>query len=128
MKDPVYDCDVSLADGGTVHLTPIQPDDGERLIAFHSRLSPESLHLRYFAAHPMLLPNEVERFTHVDGVDRVALLEHLAAQARAHGITTFLAETLWQNLPMQKVLRRSGFSEETSFDQGVVDVKLDIRP
>ena len=35
-----WEADAVLADGGTVHLRPITPDDADRLRAFHSRLSP----------------------------------------------------------------------------------------
>jgi GNAT superfamily N-acetyltransferase len=66
--------DVALRDGSTVHVRPIGPDDGDRLRAFHARLSPETIYLRYFAPHPQLSDLDVEHFTHVDHVDRVALV------------------------------------------------------
>ncbi len=72
--------DVVLADGTTVRVRPIGPDDGEALRAFHSRLSQESIVLRFFGAHPRLSDAEVERFTHVDGVDRVAIVAERASQ------------------------------------------------
>jgi acyl-CoA synthetase (NDP forming)/RimJ/RimL family protein N-acetyltransferase len=71
---PHWEADVVLADGGTAHLRPIWPDDADRLVALHSRLSPESIRYRYFAPHPTLSPREVEWFTHVDHDDRVALV------------------------------------------------------
>ena len=39
---------------------------------FHQSLSPRSVYRRFFFAHPRLSPGEVERFTHVDYVDRMA--------------------------------------------------------
>jgi len=66
--------DVLLADGTTAHVRPITPGDAERLVAFHAGLSLETVVLRFFGAHPRLSAAEVERFTHVDGVDRVALV------------------------------------------------------
>ena len=63
-----------------MHVRPIGPDDGEALRAFHARLSPESIVLRFFGPHPRLSDAEVERFTHVDGVDRVALVAERASQ------------------------------------------------
>ncbi len=64
-----------LVDGGaTVAVRAIRPDDDEALRAFHAGLSAESIMLRFFGAHPKLSDAEVERFTHVDGVDRVALV------------------------------------------------------
>ena len=75
---PAYwECDVVLADGGTVHVRPIGPDDGDRLIAFHAGLSDETVFLRFFSAKPTLSLAEVERFTHVDHYSRVALVAEL---------------------------------------------------
>ena len=74
MAAPELDFDAVLADGGTVHVRPITPGDRERLIAFHGRLSPETVQLRFFTPHPRLSDAEVERFTQVDGTDRAALV------------------------------------------------------
>jgi acetyl coenzyme A synthetase (ADP forming)-like protein len=170
--DPGWcECDAVLADGGTVHVRPITPEDGPALVAFHTGLSQETVYLRFFSAHPKLSDNEVERFTHVDHDKRMALvatlrgriigvarydrreegsedaevafvvadehqrrgigtllLEHLAAFARTRGIKRFCADTLPQNQPMQDVFRRAGFSEKAHFDQGIVNVWLDIEP
>ena len=42
--DPAtWEADVVLADGGTVHLRPIRPDDADALLALHRRLSAESV-------------------------------------------------------------------------------------
>jgi len=72
--------DVLLSDGTTAHVRPIREDDGDNLRAFHGRLSPESIILRFFGPHPRLSDAEVERFTHCDGVDRVALVAELAGR------------------------------------------------
>jgi acetyl coenzyme A synthetase (ADP forming)-like protein len=56
------------------------------------------------------------------------LLEHLAAFARTRGIKRFWADTLPQNQPMREVFRRAGFVEQARFEQGVVNVWLDIEP
>ncbi|QGG95089.1 bifunctional acetate--CoA ligase family protein/GNAT family N-acetyltransferase [Actinomarinicola tropica] len=69
-----WEADVLLADGATVHVRPIRPDDADRLVAFHNRQSPESIYLRFFSARPRLSPREVERFTHIDYVDRMAFV------------------------------------------------------
>ena len=81
-----WTADVVLADGGTVLLRAIRPDDGERLVAFHQGLSSQSIYYRFFSAKPRLTEAEVHRFTHVDQVDRVALVavlgDDLVAVAR----------------------------------------------
>ena len=46
------------------------------MTAFHESLSPRSVYRRFFFAHPHLSPGEVERFTHVDYVDRMAFVVH----------------------------------------------------
>jgi GNAT superfamily N-acetyltransferase len=55
----------------------IRADDAPRLQAFHTRLSPETIYGRYLGAHPMLSDAEVERFTHVDGIQRMAFVATL---------------------------------------------------
>ena len=49
-------CHALLIDGTPVHIRPITPEDDERLVAFHNELSPESLYMRFFSAHPRLQP------------------------------------------------------------------------
>lgn len=65
---------MALSDGGTVHIRPVVSDDGDRLVRFHGRQSPESIYLRYFTALPALSARQVERFTTVDREDRMAFV------------------------------------------------------
>ena len=69
-----WECDALLTDGATVHVRPIRPDDADDLVAFHSRLSSQTVYRRFFTPHPVLRPEEVERFTNVDYRDRFALI------------------------------------------------------
>ncbi len=69
-----WESDAVLADGGTVHLRPITPDDAERLRAFHSRLSPDTVYNRFFTMVRTLPARDVERFTTVDHDDRAAVV------------------------------------------------------
>lgn len=69
-----------LADGTTVALRPIGPDDEEALATFHDGLSPDSVYKRFFNAHPHLTATEVARFTHVDYDRRLALVAELDGQ------------------------------------------------
>ncbi len=72
-----WESDVVLLDGGTVHVRPMRPDDGEALVAFHEGLSQDSVYSRFFSAKPRLSAAEVEHFTHVDHDARVALVAEL---------------------------------------------------
>jgi acyl-CoA synthetase (NDP forming)/GNAT superfamily N-acetyltransferase len=69
-----WEADVVLADGGTAHLRPIRPGDAGLLREFYARLSPESIYYRFFSPRPRLTDHEIEHFTTVDHVDRVALI------------------------------------------------------
>ena len=69
--------DVVLRDGGTAHLRPITGDDADALQRFHLAQSPESIYLRFFAPMPRLSERDLERFTHVDHHDRVALVAEI---------------------------------------------------
>jgi acyl-CoA synthetase (NDP forming)/GNAT superfamily N-acetyltransferase len=69
-----WEADVVLRDGGTAHIRPITPADADALQAFHTAQSPESTYLRFFAPMPRLSQSDLERFTTVDHVDRVALV------------------------------------------------------
>lgn len=68
---------VRTQDGAVVRVRPIRPDDAAGLVAFHAGLSARSVYLRFFTFHPTLSLAEVQRFTNVDYVDRLALVvEH----------------------------------------------------
>lgn len=57
-----------------------------------------------------------------------ALLERLAAAARARGITTFVAETQVDNRDMLSVFHDSGFAVRRTFADGVAYVRFSIEP
>jgi GNAT superfamily N-acetyltransferase len=69
--------DVLSEDGLHYSLRPVRPDDAERLVEFHNHLSPHSCYLRFFTFHPTLSTKEVEHFTCVDYVDRLALVAEI---------------------------------------------------
>jgi GNAT superfamily N-acetyltransferase len=162
--------DVAWPDGVTVRVRPIRPDDAQRLVDFHAGLSTRSAYLRFFTVHPELSAAEVERFTHVDYNDRLALvaeregsliavarydrlpdsdkaevafvvtddyqhhgigtllLDDLAAAALPHGITTFVASTLAENVTMLGVFKHAGFPVTSSRDHETVMLSFSITP
>ena len=66
--------DVMTTTGLSLHLRPIRPSDADPLVAFHQRLSPGAVYRRYFSWHPELSAKEVNRYTNVDYVERLALI------------------------------------------------------
>ncbi|WP_166353957.1 GNAT family N-acetyltransferase [Phytoactinopolyspora limicola] len=76
--DPTYpdhwEADVVLSDGATAHVRPIREDDADRLVDFYARVSDESKYYRFFAPYPRLSERDVDHFTRVDHVQRVALV------------------------------------------------------
>jgi GNAT superfamily N-acetyltransferase len=64
--------DEYLRDGSTVRFRPILPTDGDALVDFHDGLSPQSVYRRFFFVHPHLTRSELDRFTQVDYVERMA--------------------------------------------------------
>ena len=80
-----WEADVLLTDGGVARLRPIRPGDARLLVEFYDRVSPESKYLRFFAPYPRLTARDVDRFTQVDYVDRVALILTVGEQMIAVG-------------------------------------------
>lgn len=72
---PAYwEADVVLRDGATAHLRPIVPEDAEGVQEMHSKQSPESIYLRFFAPLPVIPAKDLKRFVTVDYHDRVAFV------------------------------------------------------
>ena len=66
-----------MTDGTTAHVRAITPDDAPAIVALYTRLSRETLVLRYFGPHPQLSESEIEELTHPDGIDVVVLVAEL---------------------------------------------------
>ena len=82
MIDPV---DVLLADGSTVRIRPIRPEDADEIVGLHSRLSVRTRYLRYFSPYPRIPERDLHRFVHVDHRDREALVVSSGGQLIAVG-------------------------------------------
>ena len=73
--DPVdLERDAPLRDGGSIHLRPIRPDDTARLIALHTRLSRDSIFMRFFSPLPVLSEERARHFATVDYDRRLAIV------------------------------------------------------
>ena len=80
-----WEADVLLRDGRTAHIRPIRPDDREVFVEFYSRVSDESKYYRFFSPMPRLSERDLDRFTNVDHVGRVAFVLTLQGQIIAVG-------------------------------------------
>ncbi|MCW2940873.1 MAG: CoA-binding domain protein [Actinomycetia bacterium] len=56
------------------------------------------------------------------------LLEHVAAAARERGLRRFVASVLPDNRKMTKVFRDVGYQAEQHFEDGVIELTLDLAP
>lgn len=109
------DGDVVLGDGSCIRIRPIHRTDAGRLVRFHHSLSPDTTRSRFFTFHPELSPKELDRFTHVDHVDREALValvddEIIGVARYDRGLGTNVAEVAfvvtddWQGRGVAKAL------------------------
>lgn len=81
----VWEADVVAADGATVHIRPITPDDADGLLGLHARSSERTRYLRFFGPYPRVSSKDLFHFTNVDHHDRVALIVLLGAEVIAVG-------------------------------------------
>jgi acyl-CoA synthetase (NDP forming)/RimJ/RimL family protein N-acetyltransferase len=75
-----WEADVVAADGGTVHLRPICPEDADGLVGLMERSSDQTRYYRFFGPMKKLSDRDLFRFTHVDHVDRVAFVLMLGGE------------------------------------------------
>ena len=77
---------VELKDGSLASLRPIRPDDAPRLQAFHTRLSSDSIYLRWLSAHPVLSDAEAAALSTVDYATRMAFVATRPVDGEEHVI------------------------------------------
>jgi acyl-CoA synthetase (NDP forming)/GNAT superfamily N-acetyltransferase len=82
---PHWEADIVAADGGTVHLRPICPEDADGINGLMERSSDQTRYYRFFGPMKKLSEKDLHRFTHVDHVDRVAFVLLLGDQLIAVG-------------------------------------------
>ncbi len=87
-----WEADVLLRDGRTAHIRPIRAEDaGPDGRVLRPGLATQSKYYRFFAPMPELSERDVDRFTHVDHVDRVALrADRRGADDRRRAATTLV--------------------------------------
>src|SRR5690242_8268208 len=72
-----YAAEAILRDGGSIHVRALRPDDRERLLDHFHRLSARSVYFRFFGAKRRLTDAELDDFTHLDFIERAALVATL---------------------------------------------------
>ncbi|MGY5885144.1 bifunctional acetate--CoA ligase family protein/GNAT family N-acetyltransferase [Modestobacter lacusdianchii] len=77
---PHWEADVVAADGGTVHLRPITPEDADGIVGLMERSSDQTRYYRFFGPMRRLSDKDLHRFTHVDHDARVAFVVLLGDQ------------------------------------------------
>jgi acyl-CoA synthetase (NDP forming)/RimJ/RimL family protein N-acetyltransferase len=65
---------IVLGNGDTAVIRPLVPADRDALAAFHRAQSADSIYKRFFSPKPELSTRDLEHFTEIDRVDRVALV------------------------------------------------------
>lgn len=75
---------ITLRDGRTVVLRPIDATDAPRLIDLHQHLSTESQYLRFFGPKPRLTAAEAEYLAGVDHHKRFAVVAEIEDEGEPH--------------------------------------------
>src|SRR5271155_5934910 len=69
-----YSARTILADGSSIRIRAIVPEDREKLLDHFSRLSPESAYFRFMAPKKRLTDADLDRFTILDHVRNFGLV------------------------------------------------------
>ena len=112
-----WEGDVLLADGGTLHVRPIIPEDAERIEAFHGRQSAESIYYRYFSPRPQLSARDIANLTQVDYVDRMAFVGLLGDD--------LVGVARYDRYPMSSVAEVAFFTDDAHQGRGLATVLLE---
>jgi acyl-CoA synthetase (NDP forming)/RimJ/RimL family protein N-acetyltransferase len=117
-----------LPDTEVVRLTHVDYSDR---MAFVALLDDELVGVARYDRLPTRSDAEVAFFVddrHQGRGIATVLLEYLAEAARRTGITAFTATVLPSNSRMVAVFRNAGFTAASWFGDGVIEVRLDLRP
>ncbi|HEX6418369.1 MAG TPA: GNAT family N-acetyltransferase [Acidimicrobiales bacterium] len=118
----------TLSDEEVAHLTTVDYVDR---MAFVALLGEQLVGVARYDRWPLRSEAEVAFF--VDDAHRgrgmaTVLLEYLAEAARGAGISAFTATVLPTNQRMVGVFRAAGFEARSTFEEGVIEVHLDLQP
>ncbi len=80
---------VTLRDGRSVHIRPIQPSDAPALAEAIRSADADTIRLRYLGGHPQVTPGLLNFLTNVDYTSRFALVAVEAASQRGIAIARY---------------------------------------
>lgn len=75
-----WEADVILADGRTARIRPVRVGDVDLIRDLDERVSADSKYMRFLAPRPRLSEQDLDRFTRVDHVDRIAMVVTLGGR------------------------------------------------
>ena len=132
--------DTTLTNGAVMHVRAVRGDDKERLQAFHSRLSLDTIVFRFFRVLPELSDADARAFTHIDYENRMAVVATVDTDAGEQiigvvryerigpdtGEVAFVVEDNWQGMGIAPRLlhvladyaRHRGFSTLVAITMG----------
>jgi GNAT superfamily N-acetyltransferase len=132
---------LTLRDGAVFSWRAIRADDAERLRAFHSRLSHQTLFYRFFGEMPVLSHELAERLCQVNYRDRMAIVaksgagadEPIIAVARYEATEPEAAEMAlviedrWQGqgIGPQLLMLLAAYARRSGFTTFIANVKYD---
>jgi acyl-CoA synthetase (NDP forming)/RimJ/RimL family protein N-acetyltransferase len=117
-----------LSDDEVAHLTNVDYVDRMAFVALRDDIM---IGVARYDRWPLRSEAEVAFFVDDEHRGRgmaTVLLEYLAEAARQSGISSFTATVLPTNQRMVGVFRAAGFQVRSSFEEGVIEVHLDLQP
>ena len=98
-------------------IRPLTPADRDALAAFHRRQSPDSIYRRFFSPKPELSDTDLDHFTDVDMVDRVALV------VESHG--EFIAWSSYERWPGRNEAEAAFMVDDDHQGEGIATLMLE---
>jgi acetyltransferase len=126
---------VKLADGATLLIRPIRPEDAELERAFIARLSPRSMRQRFLAGIRELTPAMLARFTQIDydremalvaisqgpdGDREVAVCRYITLPDGETAEYAIVVDDPWQNRGLGRLMMRR--LVEVAFERGITRI------
>lgn len=74
LTPPSWSKDVTLNDGTSLHLRPIHPEDDDKMLRLFDRLSLSTVYTRFLGVVRRFSETEIQRFTHLDFDDQMAIV------------------------------------------------------